>query len=273
MFLEACLKGVYNFAHQILIAEGSCPQARFSARTDGRSSDNTVDLIKNFPDPDGKITLVASRAWNHKDDMCNAIVPHITGDILWQLDLDEFYHPEDIDLVLSIMEETPDFTAAYFPVYHFWHGFDTVTCEGHWETPFKRIHRFGRGSFWLSHEPPVLADVNGIPWESKGRTINFGDYGVWLHHYSYVTEEQARWKAQFFLNYVPNAPTEEESDRVGMTRDWFERVWLAWESDPKGVEERYGTTPGIRAGKTKPFTGEHPPVIREHSLYKQLRGL
>ena len=53
--LKENLEPLYPFANQILITEGPVKHYRQLGYT--TSTDNTVDIIKSFPDPENKIKL------------------------------------------------------------------------------------------------------------------------------------------------------------------------------------------------------------------------
>ncbi|OGV45528.1 MAG: hypothetical protein A2X46_09160 [Lentisphaerae bacterium GWF2_57_35] len=274
LFLEACLEAIYDFAHQILIVEGSVPQARWDADPSGRSRDRTLEILRAFPDPQHKIKLVASQAWNHKDDMVNACLPEVTGDYLMHLDADEIWTSEALSRLREELQKDPSITCVEFAPHHFWHRFETVLVDGHWDAPFMRVFKFEPGARWKSHEPPVLLNPQGQAYNDIRRVNGAREWGITFHHYNYLTEEQARWKNEFFKRYyrMENVPSSDESRRIGMTRDWFEKVWLAWKSDPRGVEAKYGTTPGggpawRPVGRTAPYAGEHPAPIQKHPLF------
>jgi len=274
LFLEACLSSIYDFAHEILIVEGSCPQARWDANPQGVSRDRTLEIIRSFPDPQHKIKLIASQAWEHKDEMVNAYAAHVTGDYLFHVDSDEIWTKEALEQIRQILARDPSITCLEFNPLHFWHNFQTVTAGGHWEEPFMRIFKFAPGARWRSHEPPILLDPQGRPYNDMKRVNATRQWGLRFHHYSYLTKEQARWKGRFFQTYLDPAttPNSDTSTRIGPTRDWFEKVWLAWENDPKSVEQRYGTTPGggpaWRAiGGTTRYDGPHPSVMLKHPLW------
>lgn len=270
LFIEQSLQSIYPIADEIFVVEGAVPQAAFSATSTGHSKDSTLFKLAQFKDPQRKLRVITNRTfWPSKDHMCNAAASLATGDILWQVDSDEVYREEDLEKVVSLFESNPEITVGTFPVLHFWHNFYTVTCGGHWEEPFTRVFRFEKGSSWQSHEPPVLLDPQGISWFQRGVVHHFEDIPIF--HYSYVTEQQARWKAQFFANYIPKEQlkSSDEATEVGMTKDWFEKVWKAWEKRPLEVEATYGTTPG-GGGRTKLYTGDHPQVMKSHPLWGEL---
>ncbi len=274
LFLETCLQSIYDFAHEILIAEGSCPQGRWDANAEGISRDRTLEIIRNFPDPKQKIRLVASKSWEHKDEMVNAYLAPATGDYIFHVDSDEIWSRESLERISQILGSDPSITCLEFNPLHFWHNFQTVTAGGHWDEPFMRIFKFETGARWQSHEPPILLNPQGVPYNSIKRVNATRQWGIRFHHYSYLTEEQARWKGRFFLTYLDptTVPTSDTSTRIGPTRDWFQKVWLAWEKDPQDVEQRYGTTPGggpawKPVGRTAVYQGAHPPAMTKHPLW------
>jgi len=268
LFLQPSLQSIYPIADEIFVVEGAVPQAAFSATKNGHSTDRTLYTLAEFPDPMHKIRVITNKGfWPNKDVMCNQAAECASGDLLWQVDADEVYLEEDVEKVTRFFDDHMEVTVGTFPVYHFWHNFHTVTCGGHWMSPFTRVYRSERGSSWQSHEPPVLLNAQGIPWSSLGEIHHFED--IHIFHYSYVTPEQALWKSRFFLGYVSNPVTSDEAQEVGMTSDWFTKVWQAWSANPTGVEALYGTTPG-GGGATTPYQGPHPSVMHTHPLWEEL---
>lgn len=278
LFLKTCLDAICDFAHEILIVEGSCPQARWDASSEGTSRDRTLEVISSYPDIENKIKLVASQAWNHKDDMVNAYIPYVTGDYLFQVDSDEIWSQDALKKIHQVLCERPDITCLEFNPLHFWHNFETVLVEGHWVWPFMRIFRFEKGAKWQSHEPPILLNPQGVPYNDIKKVNATDEFGIRFFHYSYLTERQARWKATFFKQYSKpeDIRSSDASTCIGMTSDWFEKVWKAWENNPEMVETTYGTSPGGGPawgpqGRTEKYTGSHPEVITLHPLWRSTK--
>ncbi len=272
LFLQTCLEAIYDFAHEILIAEGSCPQARWDANAEGTSRDRTLEIIRNFPDPQHKIRLVASRSWEHKDEMVEAYLSKVTGDYVFHVDSDEIWLRETLEKIRAILAKDSSITCLEFHPLHFWHNFQTVLVEGHWEEPFMRIFKYEPGARWKSHEPPILLNPQGVPYNNIRKVNATREWGLSFHHYSYLTPEQAKWKSRFFRMYGMDAPSSDHSTSVGMTSDWYEKVWLPWAKDPTRIEAIYGTSPGggpawRAVGKTMKYPGAHPPEILRHPLW------
>jgi len=101
--LEEVLTSVYPYAAQILIAEG--PVKFWQEQGYTTSTDGTNEIIDNFPDPESKIEIVHSQ-YSEKDQQCQAYMKFLDDDIdyLWNLDSDEVFTPEDIELLISILK-------------------------------------------------------------------------------------------------------------------------------------------------------------------------
>ena len=225
--LEACISNVYDIAHEIIIVEGATraithyydgDTSQFT--DDGRSSDKTVDILKKIPDPLNKIKIIESRGfWNGKTEMCNEWAKIATGDYVWQLDSDEFYHVDDMKKLICYLEEyKPD--AVYFNAYHFFGGFNYCIDErsypewgsGPWYRVFRNIPNKSR---WISHEPPVYSADTLIC--NSGRVLNqnqSSEIGIKMYHYSYIDTKQIDFKKIFYGNNLyPEAWKEFEKDK------------------------------------------------------------
>jgi glycosyltransferase involved in cell wall biosynthesis len=252
--LEMCILNVYDIAHEIIIVEGATKAIthRFDGdtskyTTDGSSTDDTINVIKNIPDPLNKIKLIESNGfWDGKTEMCNAWASIATGDYIWQIDSDEFYHKSDMLKVKNILEkEKPD--AIWFNAYHFFGGFDYCIDErgllltddksqwgcGPWYRLFKNVPGKSR---WLSHEPPSYYCDGNIC--NDGLLLNqnyMSENGIKMYHYSYTNYEQIKWKSDFFQ--YPDYIT----------------YWNKFKEDKSF--KPFGTT-------VFPFDGEHPEIIK-----------
>lgn len=250
--LEACITNVYDIAHEILIVEGATKAITHyfdgdtsSFTKDGKSTDNTINIIKNLPDPQNKIKLIESNGfWNGKTEMCNAWAQIATGDYVWQLDSDEFYHPDEVKKLIDYLEKhNPD--AVYFNAYHFFGGIDYCIDERSYPDwgsgPWYRVFRHVPGkSKWRSHEHPI--------YECDGLVCNTGnvltqqqstEIGIKMYHYSYVTYSQIQFKTSFYKNSI------------------YPEAWESFKQDksykPLGAQAYL-------------FEGKHPEIINKLDL-------
>ena len=106
--LEAVLESIYPFASQIIITEG--PVKHFVDLGFAASTDNTVEIIKSFPDPEKKISLTCGQWYLGKAEMINVHTPLMRPDIefSWMVDGDEVYKPEDIQTVFDLLVALAD---------------------------------------------------------------------------------------------------------------------------------------------------------------------
>ena len=100
--LEECLKQVYPYATQILIAEG--PVKHFQDLGHTTSTDGTNDILNNFPDPENKIKIVHGQ-FSEKDEQVNAYMKFLRTDIdyIFNLDSDEVWKGEDIEELCELL--------------------------------------------------------------------------------------------------------------------------------------------------------------------------
>lgn len=247
--LQACVASIYPHVDQITIVEGATMcRGRFDGDAtaytkNGGSTDGTLEALFSLPDPSNKLEIVRSKGfWNGKTMMCQEAANRSTGDYLWQIDCDEFYHEDNIAEILKVLDrERPD--AMHFYAFHFWGGFDhhiNRHTEHRWgnDIPWKRIFRHYQGARWITHEPPEYE----LP---DGRRCNEGNVitremmlarGIRMYHYGYSHLAQAEFKARFYRN-----PT-------------YPRLWHQWQNDH--------AAPLINGSQTEPFNGTHPCIVQ-----------
>lgn len=140
-WFEKLLGCIYPHAHQILIAEGA---VRIMSEIKGyyRSRDTTCEIVKKFPDPEGKIKFIqVERPWKDKVEMKNELLKLVTGDILWQIDVDEFYSAYDIERIRDVFGNNPEIDIVTFQANHFWKDEQHVITGGKWDIVWVRCWR------------------------------------------------------------------------------------------------------------------------------------
>lgn|GEM_PF-178136 len=239
-FLEPNLRSLYPFAHQIVVVEGASPAAAGFARSDGHSSDGTLERLRAFraeQDPQDKVEIVTAEDEGHtdgfwpgeKDEQSRAYAARATGDYLWQVDVDEFYLPEAMATMLGRLGEEPRVAAASFRMVTFWGSPDVVADGWHLRrggNVYHRLFRWGPGYSYARHRPPTVLDQNGndlrtgAP-DGDGPDADLADLpaaasavdGVWLDvgaterlgvkllHYSLLFPRQVREKVEYYVNW------------------------------------------------------------------------
>jgi hypothetical protein len=258
--LKQCLEQVYPFAEQILIAEGPVKYWQDKGRT--TSTDNTNEILDNFPDPENKIKIVHGQ-FKEKDDQCRAYMDLIHDDIdyIWNLDSDEVYSTENLMKTIKVLtDEQP--TSVGMTSFSFYGGFDRHLTGFELNTDnFLRIFKYTPGSTWKTHRPPTIQYPSDIVRRHIDSDTLYARHGICMHHYSYVFPTQVASKVGYYKACV---------SKQNCIDDYFERVYLPWamggSDDKQKIEQRFKGVhefkPSVRgACFTEPFTGKHPESI------------
>jgi hypothetical protein len=234
-FNRYVLRALYPFAHQIVIVEGAAPAASRVATPEGHSSDGTLEVLRQIKaedDPEGKLTIVTAEDEGHpngfwpgeKDEQSRAYAKRATGDYLWQVDIDEFYRPEDMSRIVAMLRDDPSITTMTFKQITFWGGLD-YTVDGWYlrrgATYYHRLFKWGPGYTYATHRPPTVLDESGRDlrqgnWLS-GETL--AGMGIRLYHYSLLLPKQVIEKC----NYYGNAAWAERGRAV----EWANEAFVA----------------------------------------------
>ena len=275
-FTRYCLRALYPFADEIIVVEGACPGASALATPSGHSADGTLETLFRFKsdeDPDNKLQIVLQDGlWNEKDEQSQAYTERATGDYLWQVDIDEFYQPEDMHFLLERMRQHPEPTAISFEQVCFWGGFD-YTVDGWYlrrgGNIYHRVFKWRAGYQYVTHRPPTVQDMAGrdlrsVRWISP-QTLS--QNGMRLYHYSFLFPKQVLDKSEYRSKADWIKPYQK------MSREWAERNYLVL-GNPFRVHNVF-THPSW----LEPFSGKHPPAIqalrediREGTTRVSLRG-
>lgn len=256
-FTRYCLRALYPFAHQIIVVEGACEAAASVSTPDGHSTDGTLETLRRFQadeDPDGKVQVVLRQGfWSEKDEQSQAYAERATGDYLWQVDIDEFYHPEDMRAICSMLRDDPGITAVSFEQITFWGGFDYVVDGWYLRRGaqyYHRLFRWGPGYRYATHRPPTVRDpagrdLRGVRWVPGW---DLAQRGILMHHYSLLFPRQVVEKCEYY-NQASWA------NRTG-ARAWARERFLEL-GNPFRVHNVYDYPSWLRR-----FRGTHPPQVQ-----------
>lgn len=276
-FLKQCLDGVYDFAHEIIVIEGADAVSRPFANALGQSTDNTWETLKNYPDPKNKIKLIRG-TFAGKDEQSNEYMKHVTGDFIWLLDSDELYHSAHIDKLARTLHDDPELMAVEMRHHVFFGGLTRIAHGKHWENTFWRIHRFFPGCTYATHRPPTVMHPNGGSMNAMRHLSadQLDDWGIRMHHYSYVLDRQVEEKIRYHAHWRPTKYPKER-DVNYFHYDYLTKIWEPWKTNRQAVESQHGISPNIYRSadgvpvpdSTVPFTGTHPAAMHSHWLYQQ----
>lgn len=211
-FTRYNLRTIYTFAYEIIVVEGACPAARNCATLDGHSSDGTLNILHDFrshEDPEHKLTIITAEDeghpdgfWSEKDEMSQAYAKRATGNYLWQVDMDEFYHARDIQRVILMLAEEPEVKSISFRAVQFWGGLGYRTDGTYLRKgaqDFHRLFAWGPGYRYVTHRPPTVVDEQGrnlrnFKWLTAGMLVR---QGIYMYHYSFVFPFQVQSKFDY----------------------------------------------------------------------------
>ncbi len=262
-FLRYNLRALYPFAHEIIVVEGACPAARGVSTSAGHSTDTTLETLRDFKDhedTEDKLIIVTAEDERHPDgfwpgekhEQSQAYANRAPGDYLWQVDVDEFYKPEDMVRIMKMLQASPDIAAMSFLQIQFWGGFGQYVDSLYLRRgggQFHRLFRWGSGYRYVTHRPPTVQTAEGIDVRSL-RWLNAKEMrrkGIYLYHYSLVFPKQVIEKCEYY-------GTAEWAKRA-KAQEWAQRVFMSLE-DPYLVHNVYDYP-----GWLERFRGRHPPVI------------
>lgn len=206
-FTKYCLRSIYPFAHEIIVVEGGSKKAIDQA-PEGHSIDGTLEALQEFKeqeDPENKVQIITHDGfWEEKTEQSQAFAKRATGDYIWQVDIDEFYKPEDIQKVIELLKSDPSITAVSFNTINFWGSFNSVLDGWVYRMnntgEFHRLFKFGNGFTYQEHRPPTVHNPFGrctrsINWK---RGSELAKKGIFIYHYSFVYPDQVLNKMRYY---------------------------------------------------------------------------
>lgn len=137
----------------------------FESRNTNLSTDGTREFLDGLKKEFGDRVLIYRRPgaepWPGKKAMIDCFLPQLEdGCLLWQLDVDEFWKPDQVLQILAEFEKRLELTAGWFDCDYFF-GWDRCSSRpgvfGNFrEYEWLRVWRYQKGDSWGSHEPPRL---------------------------------------------------------------------------------------------------------------------
>ena len=257
-FIKYCLRQIYPFAHEIIVVEGAYWASAAIATPDGHSVDHTLEELYRFKeeeDPRGIVQIITKTGlWDGLTQQCQAWTERATGDYIWAVDIDEFYHPENIQTIMELLDSQPSITMVSFKLIQFCFGFDYVLHSGrdlqrHGIMECRRLFKWGPGYRYIEHEPPTVVDPDGcdvrkIKYFNNEQTARLG---IYIYHYTAIFKSQVESKARI---YALRGWSGKSENAIPWAENWVSL------RDPfhLNLEYKYYTW-------LERFTGTHPPEI------------
>ena len=219
-FIKYQLDSIYKFAYEIIIVEGAYKKFAH-ATNNGRSKDKTLEIIRSYPDIEDKIKLIVNKGYyEDRMEMCNEFLKHISGDIIWQVDADEFYKEETHTHIYELFKNDDELDMVSFNFQDYFASTEYfISGNEHLHLDdVNRVHRFNQGETWKSQRPPTFLDKNGkdkvIKKKIDGPTLM--SQGHIMHHGTMMFDDQIKDKFKYYsMLFNVNKPT-----------FWYKNVWI-----------------------------------------------
>lgn len=272
-FLKQVLESIYPFAHKIIIADGAVTW--WKQQGVYRSTDDTLRIIHDFPDPQFKILLVKGGPYEEKTEQCRAWFKHVPKDTDYVFcnDADEIHSPVNLEKLIRFLEKGKP-SSVGFKSDSFYGGFDRIIGGFERNHSFKRVLKYIPGCYYRTHRQPTLSMWNTHFTNDESKDIAGSDIngnqlyeatGITMWHGSYVSPKGVFNKIRYYEGSVI-----EDGQCIP---NYFQDVWLAWvrgnenqrleiEEKWKGVQEFMPAARQYQECYTEPYTGTHPPAIR-----------
>ena len=262
-FVRYNLHALYPFAHQIIVVEGAAPAGESLASATGHSRDGTLEGLRRFQaeeDPQGKLTIVTAEDeghpdgfWTEKDEMSRAYAKRATGNILWQIDADEFYLPEDVQTVIDLLSDDPELTAISFPMHTFW-GAPDYLVNGFFLEEFSvhRVFAWGPGYQYMTHRPPTVVDgtLRDLRTMKSITASQMKRKGIYVFHYELLFPKQVTEKCRYYASVG-------WTTELRQAQEWADTCFMII-ARPYRVHMMYGHLSWLER-----FKGEHPPHVMQ----------
>jgi hypothetical protein len=213
-FIRYNLRSIYQFAHEIIIVEGATESSASIATESGHSMDKTIQVLNRFKEEEDEKEIVeiitaedegyTNGFWpGEKLEQSQAYAKRATGDWLWQVDIDEFYQPEDVQWIMENLLIRSDVNAISFKQIQFWGGLDWITNGWYLQGGLREIHRIFRwkdGYEYINHRPPTVINNMGCDLSELGHITakKMESRGIYLYHYSLLFPKNVHLKGEYY---------------------------------------------------------------------------
>jgi glycosyltransferase involved in cell wall biosynthesis len=250
-----------------------------SLHRDGLSVDGTTAYLDEIAAAEpGRITLYRQpdgAFWEGKREMVSAPLARIGEEcLLWEVDADELWTPEQITSVHRLFHDDRSRSAAYYWCHYIpAPGAVVATRYNYSQNPdyeWLRTWRYRPGDVWEAHEPPILVRPSRLARVDVARIRPFlhdetEAAGAVFQHFAYATEEQVRFKESYYGYRGALARWQELTKAVGTARGPIRLGdYLPWVQDDTLVDSADRRRIRLLARKNDEgvweFAPAHPPA-------------
>lgn len=195
-FLQESISSIYEFVDKIVVVEGCLEGMSKILHPDrvtetGLSGDGTTEIIKSYPDKDGKIVHdTLGQVFSDEVPMANRFLCHVDiGDYLWMVDGDEIYSEDAAEDIYRILQSN-----RYHVIrparYNFWHDFNHRIVGGGWYTSHPRIFKILHEHMRFIHIANLVDSRERSLETDPNRVLDTAYLPVFFFHPCYVRSIQ-----------------------------------------------------------------------------------
>jgi glycosyl transferase family 2 len=200
-WVEANINNCYAEFDVIRIVEGAV-LGRPNSTDDGHSTDRTLEIIRNHPDPANKIELITQdRFFKSLEEQKQTFLDLANeGEWLFIVDCDEFYMDGDVEKVRQAIKARPN-ASEFIPTFlHFYRDFHHIKApHPEWQMQHQRIIRYRDGLRYHTH--PVATDAQGrcTYFDGSYQRKRFTLPNIYIYHYGHAKgKEFHEMKKRFY---------------------------------------------------------------------------
>lgn len=254
-YLPYSLRAVYPYVDRIDVVEGAVQKNMHCANADGSSIDETVSIVKAFPDPDDKIRLVQGK-WKSKEHIQNKLLELCESRWMMFIDGDEVYRRRDLKGIRKFCLDHLDGSVSFVVperTLNFWHDWKHVAYSLNVRSPWGRTASMHPFLIWRDIVGLNFNMFHTYPVDVYGRNIALDPYyelkrvvldDVHLYHYGHAKSAVNTYNK---LVYFQNRGSGEVIKSVE------EDMWFSGEMPSDFV--------------LKEYKGRPPKVLKGHPLY------
>jgi glycosyltransferase involved in cell wall biosynthesis len=255
-WIEYTLANNYYEFDEIRVVEGAV-RGRPKSTPDGHSTDDTLEIIKKFPDPLNKIKLFTlDRPFKCLEEQKQIFLDTSKlGDWLFIVDCDEFYIEGDIARIRKAIELHPT-ASEFIPTFlHFYRDFRHVKAPHHeWQPQHQRIIKWQPGMRYHTH--PVATDGRGLCtyFSSEYQPKRFTLPGIFIYHYGHAKgQDFHKMKQEFYRSELEKFKAHDGKSAADAFDVKF-KEFVNYSEDLNTILQ---------------FDGAHPNVIKSHPIFEQ----
>jgi len=229
---------------KLVIVEGAdVHYPRDRVTLDGLSTDRTAEIIRSFPDPQGKITFVQhgwagdGREGHGKMVLREACLRLACADgfsgWFWHMDADEFVLVKDWPALAEtlLLAESQGLVAVRLPTVHFWKSLQRIVVGGYYDVDHIRFFRVDRDCAYVysdegSHNAPTRCGkrYHRSALLKRPRELQVTPAGAWhpglaMYHLGFArAAEEVRAKTDY---YRARGEVHSRPDTIRDREAWF----------------------------------------------------